>query len=110
MLQRADGSYTGDAEEIDDLLHKAWDQFFCMYQNRDEPDWTSFAMRFQHHIESFPMKAERLTGAGLKRTLTKMRDGAACGMDGWRVRELKKLPLPILARLANFFDVVEDTG
>ena len=35
---------------------------------------------------------------------------SSSGMDGWRVRELRKLPEPILDMLACFFNMVKSTG
>eukprot|EP00973_Karenia_brevis_P009382 1269920-Karenia_brevis.AAC.1 len=42
--------------------------------------------------------------------LGRMRDSQAGGVEGWRVAEVRELPLVILRRLAVFFDMVEQIG
>eukprot|EP00973_Karenia_brevis_P028824 3975023-Karenia_brevis.AAC.1 len=39
MLKRADGSYTGNFEEMDDLLRDAWLPYFKKYAEKSEPSW-----------------------------------------------------------------------
>ena len=56
------------------------------------------------------MEAGRLTGERLKTCLGKMRSEQAGGMEGWRVKELKRLPVALLNRLADFFELVEQYG
>ena len=56
------------------------------------------------------MNLEGLCSDDLKRALGNMRAGSSCGVDGWRVVELQRLPAPLLARLAVFFNMVEATG
>ncbi|CAE8613885.1 unnamed protein product [Polarella glacialis] len=51
-----------------------------------------------------------LTGKRLQEVLRRMRSAQACGMEGWRVSELRALPLPLLDRLAEFFVMVERSG
>lgn len=51
-----------------------------------------------------------MTGERLQAVLSRMRDGQSGGMSGWRVAELRRLPLSILQRLAVVFDTVEKTG
>eukprot|EP00665_Eupelagonemidae_sp_cell47_P009218 gene9219-8160_t len=56
------------------------------------------------------MKLEPLTAADLRRTLNRMSSQQACGMDGWRVAELKALPDVLLERLADVLNWVETTA
>ena len=46
----------------------------------------------------------------IQETIRKMRAKQAPGMEGWRVAELKRLPKPILAWLADRFNAIEETG
>eukprot|EP00973_Karenia_brevis_P019038 2610282-Karenia_brevis.AAC.1 len=39
-----------------------------------------------------------------------MRDHQACGLDGWRAYELKRLPRILLDALADIFNLIEETG
>eukprot|EP00973_Karenia_brevis_P068979 9588479-Karenia_brevis.AAC.1 len=56
------------------------------------------------------MTFDDLNGARLREVLIRMRVGQACGMEGWRVEELKKLPDMLLHRLAILLNAVEKTG
>ena len=46
----------------------------------------------------------------LVRTLRRMRNKSAAGLDSWRVDELKRLPLALMDRLATMFNLIEETG
>eukprot|EP00666_Eupelagonemidae_sp_cell4sb_P018026 gene18026-biopygen9074 len=109
MLRRPDGTYTGDFEEIDG--RGAWSPIFRLYADSPEPAWEPFAERFGRYVERFEMPdLAPLTGAALRETLAKMSSRQAGGMDGWRVRELKALPEPLLDLLAGVLNLVEATG
>eukprot|EP00666_Eupelagonemidae_sp_cell4sb_P005827 gene5827-biopygen9860 len=95
---------------MDDALHKAWDPIFRMYAEKPEPEWAPFAQRFGKYVERHPMKVADLTGADLRAILARMPARQAGGMEGWRVRELKALPLPLLGALARVFNAVERAG
>ena len=56
------------------------------------------------------MNVEALTRQRLKEKPSQMRTGSACGVEGWRMSELKRLPLVFLIRLAAFYNVIEETG
>eukprot|EP00660_Eupelagonema_oceanica_P019441 gene19441-biopygen20255 len=110
MLRQADGTFSGNVDEMDQALHRAWDPIFRMYADKDEPDWGPFAERFGKYIREHPMECADLTGADLRAVLGRMGGRQAGGMEGWRVRELKALPEPLLDRLARVFNTVERTG
>eukprot|EP00660_Eupelagonema_oceanica_P019607 gene19607-biopygen16350 len=111
MLRRPDGTYTGDAEEIDQLLRRAWDPVFRLYADSPEPRWEPFEARFGAYIKRCPMpELPELTGDALRETLSRMAARQAGGMDGWRVRELRALPVPILDALAGLLNEVERSG
>ncbi len=110
-IQRADGTVTGNIEEMDDTLRAAWAPIFQRYSDKvPEPAWEPFADRFAKYYQRHPLHLPRITGADLSRTLARMSAGQAGGMEGWRVRELKRLPPPLLQLLADFYDTVELTG
>eukprot|EP00662_Eupelagonemidae_sp_cell21_P057404 gene57404-biopygen32076 len=111
MLRRPDGTYTGDVGEMDGLLRRAWDPIMRMYADSPEPGWGPFAERFGKYIKRHPMPELRdLTGADLRATLARMPSRQAGGMEGWRVRELKALPEPLLDALAEVLNEVERQG
>ena len=96
---------------MDKLVRDAWLPIFCMYESAPAPSWHEFKARFGQHLpESCPMHLRELTGQELQKTLKRMRAGSAAGCDGWRVDEMRMLPIPILERLAFIFRLVESTG
>ena len=110
MMKRQDVTLTANAEEIGQLLHETWDPIFQMYSGRAEPDRESFTHRFGRYICQCHMEMQNLTGKHLRLRLGRMREGQACGIDGWRVAELKRLPLPMLNRLAILMGEIERKG
>ena len=110
IMQTAAGDFVGSPAEIDALLHKAWDPILCYYTRDSEPCWEDFQKRFQTYMPRCHLEVGRLTGQRLKASLGKMRSEQAGGMEGWRVKELKKLPVVLLDRLAVLLEVVEQRG
>eukprot|EP00973_Karenia_brevis_P027819 3833354-Karenia_brevis.AAC.1 len=81
MLQRPDGSVTANVEEIDNLLHDNWDQFFLAYANKAEPDWQTFYSRFRCAFERHDCQIGPLTGHDIAEAVSRMRSGSSCGME-----------------------------
>ena len=76
--------------------------------NEPPPPWEAFAHRFGTYIPAgSPMEAQPLTAERLRRALVRMGAATTPGPDGWRVAELRVLPLPFLERLAALFLTVE---
>ena len=111
MITRPDGSLTCDAAEMDDLVREAWLPIFQMYKHNEMPAWNAFQTQFgEFFAPRHDMHLDPLDGQKLRATLMRMRSASAPGCDGWRVDELKKLPLPILDRLADLLNIIEETG
>eukprot|EP00973_Karenia_brevis_P056941 7920621-Karenia_brevis.AAC.1 len=110
LVKKPDGKLTGNAVEVDELLHKSWDPIFRMYASVPEPAWEPFFERYSRYIHRHPMTVERLTGERLRSVLLKMRAASSSGADGWRVSELRKLPDVLLDRLAEVFNMIEERG
>ena len=110
-MQRPDGTLTGNAEEMDELVHAVWMPVLRMYTNKPEPSWDAFRSRFGVHFPSaHVMPKQRLTVKSLRGTLQRMKKSSACGPDGWRVGELLALPDILLERLVDILCIVEQTG
>eukprot|EP00661_Eupelagonemidae_sp_cell13_P003443 gene3443-2025_t len=102
---------TGNVEEMDARLKQAWLPIFRRFGSKEtgglgkaEPSWARFRERYRDFIERHPLKLEPITAENLRRGLAKMGSGSAAGMEGWRPRELKALPLPLLEGLAAIFN------
>ncbi|CAE8724944.1 unnamed protein product, partial [Polarella glacialis] len=104
------GRLTGNAEEIDDMLQRAWGPIFAMYVDGGEPDWDEFEKHFGEHFRSAVMNVSDITGPELRILLKRMGSGQAAGIEGWRVEELAALPDLLLDQLAKFYNVVEGTA
>ena len=111
LLQRPDGTLTANALEADKLLREAWVPIFQSYDDGEQPDWDAFYKDFGDCLPAHSaMRLDRLDGCMLLQTLMRMANKSAPGADGWRVKELKSLPIQLLDRLAEIFNIVEDTG
>ena len=111
-LKNEDGKFTANAEEMDTLLHEAWMPILRRYAEKPEPDWGAFREKFAEDIagKGQAMQMDRLTGKELQQTLGRMKTQTSAGVEGWRMAELKALPLVLLDRLADVFDAIECTG
>eukprot|EP00973_Karenia_brevis_P079659 11053318-Karenia_brevis.AAC.1 len=88
---------------MDELLRQAWLPIFAKFSEKPEPAWTEFHERFRAQICFQEMAVSDITGDELQAVLKRMSGSA--GMDGWRVEELRCLPLPLLNALAAFFNL-----
>eukprot|EP00973_Karenia_brevis_P076254 10589747-Karenia_brevis.AAC.1 len=104
----SDGRLTANLEEMDKMVRDAWLPIFQKFANREEPSWQQFRDKYDRHIKACPMEVTEITGEELQRIVTHM--SGSPGMDGWRISELKALPLSILNGLADMFNLIERTG
>ena len=87
LAQRRDGTWTGAAEEVDQLMWQDWGPIFARYAAHGAPNFEAFKARFGGYVKRCPMGLEPLTVADLRRTLGRMRSHSAGGRDGWRIAE-----------------------
>eukprot|EP01059_Diplonema_ambulator_P000003 TRINITY_DN0_c0_g1_i4.p1 TRINITY_DN0_c0_g1~~TRINITY_DN0_c0_g1_i4.p1 ORF type:complete len:1528 (+),score=304.66 TRINITY_DN0_c0_g1_i4:2257-6840(+) len=109
-MRRRDGTTTADVEEMDEMLHRAWDPVFRKYKNKQQPQYGRFKDRYARYIRRANMTCAPLTGDDLWEVLKKKSEKGACGVDGWRNSELKCLPREHLNDLATLLNLVEETG
>ncbi|KAJ9460347.1 hypothetical protein DIPPA_24595 [Diplonema papillatum] len=95
---------------MDEVLNTAWDPILRKYKDRPEPEYEPFRDRFRDHIGPHMMEAGTITGEELRILLRKKPKKSASGVDGWRMAELRELPLPLLNALADVMNLVETTG
>eukprot|EP00973_Karenia_brevis_P064359 8942182-Karenia_brevis.AAC.1 len=108
LFKNPNGSFTGNLEDIDKLLQDAWMPLFRKFAMEDEPSWDKFHARFEPYIQQHPLRVDDITGDELKKILFKL--SGMPGLEGWRVQELKLLPVCLLELLAVLFNVIEHTG
>ena len=109
MLQKTNGEMTGNYAEMDKLLREDWEQTFSLYTSIPKPSWEAFRAHYARFFPSTtPMVRAKLTPARLREVLRNMDPNTSIGPDGWRVRELRKLPM--LQRLCDLFEVIEASG
>ncbi|KAJ9440509.1 hypothetical protein DIPPA_32170 [Diplonema papillatum] len=107
---RTGAKMTANVDEMDEVLHTAWDAILRKYKDRPEPEYGPFRDRFQEHIDTHLMEPGTITGEELRTLLRKKPKKSASGVDGWRMAELRELPLPLLNALADVMNLVEVTG
>ncbi|KAJ9435454.1 hypothetical protein DIPPA_12764, partial [Diplonema papillatum] len=109
-MLRTGAKMTANVDEMDEVLHTAWDAILRKYKDRPEPEYGPFRDRFQEHIDTHLMEPGTITGEELRTLLRKKPKKSASGVDGWRMAELRELPLPLLNALADVMNLVEVTG
>ncbi|KAJ9442878.1 Retrovirus-related Pol polyprotein from type-1 retrotransposable element R2 [Diplonema papillatum] len=110
---RADGGrLTASLDEMDDVLQQAWGPILRLYSpETPEPSYGDFAKAFGEHVQHRPMQVTDITGEELRTILReRKKKSSACGVDGWRMDELKALPVPLMDAFASFFNLVEKEG
>eukprot|EP01064_Diplonema_japonicum_P000874 TRINITY_DN1058_c1_g1_i11.p1 TRINITY_DN1058_c1_g1~~TRINITY_DN1058_c1_g1_i11.p1 ORF type:complete len:903 (+),score=136.99 TRINITY_DN1058_c1_g1_i11:2748-5456(+) len=101
---------TANLREMDAVMRKAWSAIFCAREPKDEPQFETFRKKYANFIGEKPMPQSAIDADLLKEVIRKKPDKGACGVDGWRISELKRLPKPILSGFADLFNLVERTG
>ena len=111
MLEDGQGSMTGNVEEMDDLLRSSWMPIMRKYGDGrgKEPPVEEFMNRYRKHITYHAMEIEPITGARLHKKFCAMAVTSE-GVDGWRLQELRDLPLALHGMLAGLLGRVEATG
>eukprot|EP00973_Karenia_brevis_P086921 12054143-Karenia_brevis.AAC.1 len=107
MLEKSDGQFTANVEEMDKLMRDAWLPVFQKFSKQPEPAWEAFTLAFGKYIKQYPMSTEEIKGEELAEIIGKMRHCQAPGMDGWRAGELKALPPLLIDLLAELLNVAE---
>lgn len=110
LLQRPDGTHTGNIKEMDGMLHAAWDPIMRRFAERPEPDPALFMQHYGHLLNHHPMAVRPLTGQRLHAQLQRTSAHKATGPDGWSVGAMRRLPIPTLELLAELLNAVERTG
>ena len=111
VLQREDGSITGNVVEMDGILRKKWGTIFCKHSgDRPAPKVSPFMKKYKQFIQNFPMKVNSITVEEIRGKLRKCKDSGATGLDAWSPKDFKKLPDAILSYLCVFYDMVERLG
>ena len=111
-VKKGNGELTAKVSEMDAILMEAWAPIHRMYTgDRAEPEFAPFAREYDGLFEKHPMQVEDVSGSDLLEMLKRRKKkSAACGVDGWRMDELQRLPLPLMDGFAAFFNLVERTG
>ena len=56
LLKDDAAGYTGKHEDIDRLLHRAWDGVLCKYSACPAPDWDDFVSQFGKYVKKHQMR------------------------------------------------------
>ena len=112
LIQKEDGTLTGNVPEMDLVLHQKWDPI--MRQHADptlpEPETEPFWRRFGKYVEHHKMECQPITAERLCRQFKDMKRSRATGLDGWTVVDMRNMPWPLLHMLARLLNWVESHG
>ena len=103
VLERGDGSLTGNLQEMDTMLLEAWEPTFSMYSTTEPPSVAAFTERYRAHLPSrTELPLGNIQPDDLRYALKRMSADTAFGAEGWRRDELLRLPDSIIALLCKF--------
>ena len=112
LIQKEDGTLTGNVPEMDLVIHQKWDPI--MRQHADptlpEPETEPFWRKFGKYVEHHQMECQPITAERLCRQFKDMKRGRATGLDGWTVVDMRNMPWPLLHMLAQLLNWVESHG
>ena len=110
LFQTTDGRLTGNFQEIEFLLKKAWLPIFDKYSAQAEPAWSEFEKRYQQYFPSpVSMTLRPFCLTGIRKILQRMKTKSAVGPDAWAVTDLRNLPDCILELLLVLFMSIEES-
>ena len=111
MVCRPDGSYAASSEEMHKLILDAGLPICRMFEHVLPASWGDFEREFGMFFPSCNRAEDAdLTGKMLHQAFQRMRATSATGADGWRVAELRVLPVALLDLLADVLLLVERAG
>ena len=79
-----------------------------MFDTPDNVSWKAFQDTFSKYIQPKPCSIEPITALDLQKQLNTMSPHRAVATDGWRAREMKDLPIPILELAAFLLNDIEN--
>ena len=93
FLARADGSLTGNIEEMLQHVHAAWMPVFRKYSGSPEPSASDFLEKYRRVLDPVVarFRVGPLTVEEVRVTLSRMSGDSASGVDGLTVKEMKEL-------------------
>ena len=111
MLEGKEGRMTGNLEEMDVLMRDSWMPIMRKYGDGrvEEPPIDAFVARYGKHIAYREMTLGPITGNRLHRKFCAVKVTSE-GVDGWRLQELRDLPMVLHQMLAGLLERVEQTG
>ena len=104
-IKDSNDQVTTDPSEIITVVQNAWQQLF---NNNINPSWNSFLQETRECTATVPCQLPPISGPALHRKILSAKDSRAVALDGWRIKELKTLPVEFYDKIAMVFQAVED--
>ena len=96
---------------MDEILRRAWSKIFQKHSaEHPKPRVGPFMDAYGHLLTRYEMDLKPLTLKQIKKTLSRLKETGAAGLDGWNPSDLKALPDSLLRYLLLFYDIVEETN
>ena len=99
------GEISVTPQAVVDSLQTEWDRLF---NQADQPSWEAFRNQFQDLLVSQPCIIEDITAEQIYQHIQRMPASRAIAVDGWRVSEMKQLPVSLLKLVAELYQAVEN--
>ena len=105
-LANKHGEVSTDPAEMVSTLQKEWDDLFNL---QTQPSWDAFHEEFARFLQSHPCEVPEFSASMIKAHIARVKKTRAVAADGWRMAEIKDLPLNLLSMVANLLGDLEST-
>ena len=98
------GEIVTSPAEVVDCLQDSWNELF---NQTTQPTWPPFQEQFASYLNHHPCNLKDITAEQIRHQIQKIANHRAVAADGWRVHEMKQLPLGILQLVAERYHGIE---
>jgi len=115
VIERPDGTMTGNVEEAHRLVLGAWRKYLQRYlpgSGEVPTDFVDFYHRYGMYIPTASRQADwgPITIEKVDAGIARMKEDSQGGVDGCTVAEFKSMPMPARCRVVQILNVVEEKG
>lgn len=108
LVHDSDNNIVFNPNEAIDIIHDRWDDVFSVNASFAQPH--ALLATIWPYVKEYrtPITLPKVTGEDLAARAKHRKINAAAGLDGWRTPEVQLLPKLVMAKIADFFNEVEE--
>ena len=103
-VQSTSGQTEVTPAKVVDCLQNSWNKLF---NQQSQPEWEPFLNKFREFLVPYPCILQDITAQNLHDFIHQMSNHRAAAVCGWRVHEMKQLPIRLLEMPAELYKNIE---